>query len=41
VADGVPESVPVAVLNEAHEGRFAIEKLSGEDSGSEAAGVKV
>lgn len=36
--EGVPDSTPVAVLNEAHAGRLAIEKVSDCDSASDAEG---
>jgi hypothetical protein len=37
--EGVPDRRPVEALNDAQGGRFAIEKLNGLPSGSEAAGV--
>jgi hypothetical protein len=41
VAAGVPDSLPVAVLNEAQLGRFVIENVSELPSGSLAKGVKL
>ena len=40
-AAGVPTNCPVAVLNVAHVGRFAIENVSGSPSPSAAAGWKL
>jgi hypothetical protein len=40
VEAGVPDSWPVAVLNEAQEGMFAIENVSAAPRGLDAAGVK-
>ncbi|HXQ21001.1 MAG TPA: hypothetical protein VN812_04960 [Candidatus Acidoferrales bacterium] len=36
---GVPDSCPVVVLNEAHEGVFVIENVSAAPRGLDAAGV--
>jgi hypothetical protein len=41
LTEGVPDSVPVVVLNDAHLGRFAIENVRACDSASEAAGAKL
>jgi hypothetical protein len=38
---GVPESCPVAELNEAHVGRFAIENVNASPFASEALGLKL